>query len=100
MVFAPTSIRSCTSQQKTEDDDINEEHPTEEGDLPPIIPSEVKEAINQMKENKAPGIDDITSDIIKLGGEEMETQLVILFNRILESKKVPSSWKEAKTIIL
>ena len=81
-------------------DDANEEYSMEEGELPPIIPSEVQEAVDQMKENKAPGIDDITSDIIKLGGDEIKTQLVTLFNQILEMKKIPSKWKEAKIILL
>ena len=53
-----------------------------------------------MKENKAPGIDDITSDIIKLGGDEIKTQLVTLFNQILEIKKIPLKWKEAKNYTL
>lgn len=69
-------------------------------ELPPILPTEVEEAIRQMKENKAPGPDEITSDVIKTGGEETIRQLTDLYNKILQEKKVPIKWKEAKIILL
>ena len=53
-----------------------------------------------MKDNKAPGNDEITSDIIKQGGEEVTQQLVKLFNQILVLQKIPRAWKEAKIILL
>ena len=53
-----------------------------------------------MKANKAPGNDQITSDVIKLGGNQVIKQLKIIFNNILKSKTVPKEWKEAKIIIL
>ena len=53
-----------------------------------------------MKNNKAPGIDNLTSDIMKLGGEESVKQLTFFFHQILETKKIPAEWKEAKMIIL
>ena len=52
-----------------------------------------------MKANKAPGNDQITSDVIKLGGTQVIKQLKI-FNNILKSKTIPKEWKEAKIIIL
>jgi hypothetical protein len=53
-----------------------------------------------MKDNKSPGIDDLTSDIIKAGGEEAVVQFTKLYNQILQSKikKIPQRWKEAKII--
>ena len=53
-----------------------------------------------MKDNKAPGNDELTSDIIKQGGEEVIQQLVKLFNQILILQKIPKAWKEAKIILL
>ena len=53
-----------------------------------------------MKDNKAPGNDEITSDIINQGGEETITQLLKIFNQILEKKQIPTTWKEAKIILL
>ncbi len=68
--------------------------------IPPILQSEVEEALNSMKDHKAPGIDEITSDILKQGGEEILQQLTQLFNQISEAQKIPASWKEAKIILL
>ena len=41
-----------------------------------------------MKNNKAPGIDNLTSDIMVLGGEDSMKQ-IRNFNLILETKKIP-----------
>ena len=53
-----------------------------------------------MKKEKAPGIDNITSDILKLGGKEVIKALKTIFNKILESQEIPETWREAKMIIL
>ena len=53
-----------------------------------------------MKSNKAPCIDNLTTDIMMLGGEESVKQTTQIFNQILETKKIPAEWKEAKMIIL
>ena len=53
-----------------------------------------------MKDYKAPGTDDITSDIFKIGGEEISKHLVKLYNQILHDKQIPKKWKEAKIILL
>ena len=53
-----------------------------------------------MKKNKAPGNDYLTSDIIRLGGEEAILQVVNIFNEILRTRKIPKEWKEAKMVIL
>ena len=68
-------------------------------EVPPIRASEVKKTLTEMK-NKAPGIDNLTSDIMILGGEESVKQLTQIFIEILETKKIPVECKEAKTIIL
>ena len=52
-----------------------------------------------MKNNWAQGIDNLTSDVMILGGEESVKQITF-FNQILETKKIPVEWKEAKMIIL
>ena len=54
----------------------------------------------EMKQNKAPGNDKLTCDIIKLGGNEAINQITKIFNMILKNKKIPPEWKEAKVIIL
>lgn len=69
-------------------------------DLPYITHREVEEALNEMKKSKAPGIDELTSDILKEGGKATVVQLAGLYNQILTEKKIPTSWKEAKIILL
>ena len=89
-------LYGSTKKQPKDHIDIS----SRKSDIPPILQREVEEAVNSMKDNKAPGNDEITSDIIKQGGEETITQLLKLFNQILEKQQIPTTWKEAKIILL
>ena len=62
--------------------------------------SAVKKTLKEVKNRKNPGIDNLTRDIMILGGEESVKQLTKCFNQILETKKIPTEWKGAKMIIL
>ena len=62
--------------------------------------SEVKKTLKEKKNNKAPSIDNLTSDIMIFGGEESVEQITTIFNQIVETKKIPVEWKEPKMIIL
>ena len=62
--------------------------------------SEVKKTLKEIKNNKAPGIDNLVSDIMILGGEESVKQITTFLNQILETKKIPVELKEAKMILL
>lgn len=53
-----------------------------------------------MKNNKAPGEDQITIESIKLGGEELLKVIVALFNLCLENSIIPTKWNNAVTILL
>ena len=65
-------------------------------ELPSITVRDAEVAVKQMKDNKAPGNDDLSNDIFKTGGDEINKQLV--YNPIL--RKIPVKWKEAKIILL
>ena len=67
---------------------------------PPFTEREVEACLKNMSTNKAPGPDQITSDVYKLGGEQITKGLTKCFNKILETKTIPPSWNEAKIIIL
>ena len=55
-------------------------------EVSPIMTSEVKKTLKEMKNNKAPDIDNLISDIMILGGEESVKQLTHFFIQILETK--------------
>lgn len=67
---------------------------------PPVLISEVRNAIYQMKEGKAPGKDGLTIEAIKAGGYVLWKALAQRFSRYLEMQKIPKSWKESETILL
>lgn len=67
---------------------------------PCVLVSEVRNAALRMKDGKAPGSDGINIELIKAGGHEIWRALAIRFSRYLAEKKVPSRWKESKTVLL
>lgn len=69
-------------------------------DLPEIIPSEIKVALKQMKNRKAPGEDKITAEMLKMGGSKLEETIRLLLNKCLLEGKIPKLWKNAEVILL
>ena len=58
----------------------------------PITDEEFEAAINKLKANKSPGIDNILNEVIRTGKEAIEGHLVNLFNRILDTGEYPAFW--------
>ena len=56
---------------------------------------EVRKAVNEMKEGKAPGLDGCPAECIKNGGVSMIKWVVRLFNLCFVSGVVPKEWCEA-----
>ena len=56
--------------------------------------------INNMKDNKSPGVDGIPPKLLKEIVEQISTPLAKLFNLSLEEGIVPSEWKEANITLL
>ena len=60
---------------------LQDQHPSLKNTRPdspevqPIMTSEVKKTLKEMKSNKAPGIDNLTGDVMMLGGEESVKQI-------------------------
>ena len=48
------------------------------------------------KLNKAPGVDTISNEQIKLLDEENKDTLLTLVNQILATKTIPTAWKHAR----
>lgn len=67
---------------------------------PEISKSEIKKALKELKNNKAPGQDGMTAEMLKNGGKIITNTLYTLMNQIMQEKKIPDSWNESITIIL
>ncbi|XP_072025055.1 uncharacterized protein [Amphiura filiformis] len=52
----------------------------------------VIEAISNAKNNKSPGIDGITNELLKNGGKCLHKSLFELFSRLIDLEKTPSEW--------
>ena len=65
-----------------------------------VTPEVVARKINNMKENKSPGVDGISPKILKETVEQISTPLAHVFNMSLQEEIVPLEWKEATIIPL
>ena len=78
---------SETVAEVVDDSDINEE--IEEG---PITKLEIKNAIKDMKNDKAAGIDNITVETMKAGIDTTVDVLHQLLSLIWEEERIPEDW--------
>ena len=65
-----------------------------------ITEDEVKHAIAKLRHRRAPGIDDIPGDYLKLASGQVMPFLVALFNVIYEKQYFPSGWNQSIIIPL
>jgi len=65
----------------------------------PLVPepsaSEVELAIDKLKSNKSPGIDQIPAELIKAGGRTICLEIHKLITSIWKKKEMPEGWKES-----
>lgn len=70
-------------------------------DILDIITKEVKNALREMKNNKAPGENQIVREAVKLDGESLLQKLIVtLFNLYIQNTIVPDKWHNAVTILI
>ena len=65
-----------------------------------VTPEVVASKINNMKENKSPGVEGISPKIPKETVEQISTPLAQVFNMSLQEEIAPLKWKEANIIPL
>ena len=57
--------------------------------------AQVKNKLDKLKHNSAPGPDNITARFLRINSESVAPALAIIFNKSLESGIVPDDWKTA-----
>ncbi|KAH7701151.1 protein F43G9.7, partial [Aphelenchoides avenae] len=72
----------------------------EEAILDPVTGTEIEEALKRFKNEKAPGPDGITAEMLKAGGERLWDQLAKFFTTCMRMKRIPLKWKESRTVLL
>ena len=65
-----------------------------------VTPEVLVSTINNMKENKSPGVDGMSPKILKETVEQISTPLAHVFNMSLQEGIVPFEWKEGNIIPL
>ena len=65
-----------------------------------MLPNEVRSAIQNLINGKAARQDEISGEILKSCGSETHKALAYLFTQCLKHRDIPSSWKDAKVILL
>ena len=60
--------------------------------------SEVISALLSLKNKKAPGIDDISNELLKYGGNQLTSELTKMIKIIFQQTRIPQEWKTSVTI--
>lgn len=87
-----------STKNETQIKNIDLDDSTEE--IPQILESEVQFAIRTQKNEKAPGPDQITNEMIKSTLPETIKRLTNLFNLILTKETVPTQWTTSTIILI
>ncbi|CAG9116278.1 unnamed protein product [Plutella xylostella] len=67
--------------------------------IPDVDIGEIRIALEQLKNNKAPGEDGITTELLKAGGIATLEQLQRLFNSVLHNGITPEAWSESVVVL-
>ena len=63
-----------------------------------ITPDMILAKLKKMKDNKSPGVDGISSKMLKEIAEEISVPLAIVFNLFIQEGIVPLEWKIANVV--
>ena len=99
MHFSSVFTREDTSSSPVPETKFNGSEGERLGQLV-ITPEVVASKINNMKENKSPGVYGISPKILKETVEQISMPLAHVFNMSLQEEIVPLEWKEANIIPL
>ncbi|KAI5737636.1 hypothetical protein M8J76_015259 [Diaphorina citri] len=65
-----------------------------------VLNDEVEAIIKELKKKKAPGIDNITNELIIAGKDELVELIAFLFTEVLCQGRIPKQWEVGKIILL
>ena len=69
-----------------------------EGPVEKVSLKEVREAIRKMKQGKAAGLSEVTTEMIVAGGRIAEEVMLQLCQRVLDGKGIPNEWKTSVVV--
>jgi hypothetical protein len=61
--------------------------------LPDPKPSELEIVTTKLKRHKSPGSDQIPTELIRAGGEKLQSQVHKLINSVWSKEKLPAQWE-------
>ena len=67
-------------------------------DIPPVSEEFVLKQLSKLDVNKATGLDEISSYVLKIAAREIYQSVTHILNTSLQSNIFPSRWKDAKVI--
>lgn len=73
---------------------------TDEEEIPEILNEETIKAISTQKNDKAPGSDLITNEILKITSPVIGPMLTNIFNEIIKTENIPEDWTKSTIILL
>ena len=59
---------------------------------PPSLRSEINKAINELKNNKSTGIDEVAAELVKNSGDNVVEFSLVLCNKIWKERIRPEDW--------
>ncbi|VDL86622.1 unnamed protein product, partial [Nippostrongylus brasiliensis] len=77
----------------------NRQQPAGE-EVPSILPSEVRHAIESMPRGKAPGTDKLSVELLQACGDKLYCALAKRFTVYISECKVPAAWKKSSAVLL
>ena len=75
-------------------------YPDDPGFTRAFTADELDVGITALKKGKAPGLDDIQTELIKQLGPKARDWLLRFFNSCTASKKIPKLWRQAKVVAI
>ena len=75
-------------------------YPEDPGFTRAFTAAELNIGVRVLKNGKAPGLDDIQTELIKQFGPKARDWLLLFFNNCTETKKIPKIWRQAKVVAL